>query len=60
VDETISVQSVTGVDLTLNIAGPGNRSYAFAIDWHIRALIAAAWLLFATYGRHLFFIPPHP
>jgi uncharacterized RDD family membrane protein YckC len=40
---------VTGVDLTLKIAGPGTRSYAFVIDWHIRFLIAAAWLLIAYY-----------
>jgi uncharacterized RDD family membrane protein YckC len=40
---------VTGVDLTLKIAGPGTRSYAFVIDWHIRALVAAAWLLIAYY-----------
>ena len=48
-DEQLSVQSVTGVDLTLKIAGPGTRSYAFVIDWHIRFLIAAAWLLIAYY-----------
>jgi len=53
VEEHISVQSVTGVDLTLNIAGPGNRSYAFAIDWHIRLLISGAWLLFAIYVLNL-------
>jgi uncharacterized RDD family membrane protein YckC len=33
----------------LSIAGPGTRSYAFVIDWHIRLLIAAAWLLTAYY-----------
>jgi uncharacterized RDD family membrane protein YckC len=48
-DQQLSVQSVTGVDLTLKIAGPGTRSYAFVIDWHIRALVAAAWLLIAYY-----------
>jgi uncharacterized RDD family membrane protein YckC len=48
-DDQLSVQSVTGVDLTLAIAGPGTRSYAFVIDWHIRFLIAAAWLLIAYY-----------
>jgi uncharacterized RDD family membrane protein YckC len=53
VDEQLSVQSVTGVDLALNIAGPGSRSYAFAIDWHIRLLISAAWLLFAVYVLNL-------
>lgn len=48
-DDKLSVQSVTGVDVTLSIAGPGNRSYAFLIDWHIRALVAAAWLLLAGF-----------
>jgi uncharacterized RDD family membrane protein YckC len=48
-DEQLTVESVTGVDLTLTIAGPGTRSYAFVIDWHIRALVAAAWLLVAYY-----------
>jgi uncharacterized RDD family membrane protein YckC len=43
------VRSVTGVDLTLNIAGPGSRSYAFAIDWHVRLLLGAAWLIVALY-----------
>jgi uncharacterized RDD family membrane protein YckC len=36
------------VDLTLAIAGPGTRSYAFVIDWHIRLLLACAWLLVAV------------
>lgn len=48
-DDQLTVQSVTGVDLTLNLAGPGTRSYAFVIDWHIRLLLAAAWLLVAYY-----------
>jgi uncharacterized RDD family membrane protein YckC len=48
-DDQLTVQSVTGVDLTLTIAGPGTRSYAFVIDWHIRLLLAAAWLLIAFY-----------
>jgi uncharacterized RDD family membrane protein YckC len=46
--DKLRVQSVTGVDLTLAIAGPGTRSYAFVIDWHIRLLIAGAWLLVAN------------
>ncbi|MEP6547727.1 MAG: RDD family protein [Gammaproteobacteria bacterium] len=52
-NEQISVQSVTGVDLTLNLAGPGTRSYAFVIDWHIRLLLGCAWLLLATYAMKL-------
>lgn len=53
-DDQITVSSVTGVDLTLSIAGPGTRSYAFVVDWHIRLLLACAWLLGAYY---LFNVP---
>jgi uncharacterized RDD family membrane protein YckC len=42
---TLDIPSVTGVDLKLEIAGPGGRSYAFVIDWHIRLLAALAWFL---------------
>ncbi len=52
-DPQISVQSVTGVDLTLNIAGPGNRSYAFVIDWHIRLLLSGAWLIVAAFALQM-------
>jgi len=31
--------------MTLPLAGPGTRSYAFIIDWHIRLLLALAWVL---------------
>jgi uncharacterized RDD family membrane protein YckC len=44
---TVTLQSITGVDVELRIAGPGTRSYAFVIDWHIRLLLALAWLLVA-------------
>jgi uncharacterized RDD family membrane protein YckC len=40
----ITLQTVTGVDVELTIAGPGSRSYAFVIDWHIRLLLTLAWL----------------
>ena len=50
-DEQLSVESVTGVDLTLKIAGPGTRSYAFVIDWHIRLLLSGAWLLVAAVAQ---------
>lgn len=43
--ESIRIASVTGIDVQMPIAGPGARSYAFIIDWHIRSLVAAAWLL---------------
>ncbi|HUX73107.1 MAG TPA: RDD family protein [Steroidobacteraceae bacterium] len=29
-------------------AGPGSRSYAFVIDWHIRVLAALGWMLAAV------------
>jgi uncharacterized RDD family membrane protein YckC len=48
-DDQALVQSATGVDLTLSIAGPGSRSYAFVIDWHIRLLLGGAWLLLAGF-----------
>lgn len=44
-NNTVGVASATGVDLQLNIAGPGARSYAFVIDWHIRLLLTLAWFL---------------
>jgi uncharacterized RDD family membrane protein YckC len=39
----LSVDSVTGIDVSLALAGPGARSYAFLIDWHIRLILAFAW-----------------
>lgn len=41
----VVLHSVTGVDGELRIAGPGSRSYAFVIDWHIRVTLALAWFL---------------
>jgi uncharacterized RDD family membrane protein YckC len=52
-DDQLTVHSVTGVDLTLSIAGPGTRSYAFVVDWHIRLLLAGAWLLAAYFLLHV-------
>jgi uncharacterized RDD family membrane protein YckC len=46
-DPIVRIASVTGVDVELKIAGPGGRSYAFIVDWHIRFLAAAAWFLAA-------------
>ena len=43
--EQLRIAGFTGVELTLDIAGPGTRSYAFVIDWHIRVLLALAWVL---------------
>jgi uncharacterized RDD family membrane protein YckC len=54
------VDSVTGVDLTLPVAGPGARSYAFLIDWLIRASLFTAWYGVAAllYNRRWTFIAP--
>ena len=42
-DRHLRIDSITGVPLDLAIAGPGGRSFAFIIDFHIRALAAVAW-----------------
>lgn len=47
-DDRLSIPSITGTDLVFAVAGPGGRSYAFIIDWHIRLLIAIAWFLVAS------------
>jgi len=44
----VTLQSITGVDVELRIAGAGSRSYAFIIDWHIRFVLALAWLMVAS------------
>lgn len=43
--EELNITGLTGVAMTLPVAGPGTRAYAFLIDWHIRLLVALAWLL---------------
>jgi uncharacterized RDD family membrane protein YckC len=42
--EQLRIAGLTGVDVGLQIAGPGSRSYAFLIDWQIRLLLALGWL----------------
>jgi uncharacterized RDD family membrane protein YckC len=37
------VDSVTGVDLALPVAGAGARCYAFIVDWLIRTVLFTAW-----------------
>jgi uncharacterized RDD family membrane protein YckC len=37
------VDSATGVDVHLRVAGPGARSLAYTIDWHIRIILALTW-----------------
>ena len=44
-NDSLHIPSVTGIDLELRVAGPGGRSYAFVIDWHIRLILALAWFV---------------
>ena len=46
-NEHFTIRGATGVDLDLPVAGPGSRTYAFLIDWHIRVIVALAWLVVA-------------
>jgi uncharacterized RDD family membrane protein YckC len=56
----LSVDSVTGIEVSLPLAGPGARSFAFIIDWHIRLIVALAWYVVATllYNRSFSLQPP--
>lgn len=45
----LTIDSVTGVEVSLPIAGVGGRSFAFIIDWHIRLLFAVAWWAVGTF-----------
>ena len=54
------VDSVTGVDVRLALAGPGARAFAFVLDWCIRIVLALAWYVVAAllYNRHWSITPP--
>jgi uncharacterized RDD family membrane protein YckC len=56
----LSVDSVTGIEVSLPVAGPGARAYAFLIDWHIRLILALAWFCAASliYNGNLSFRVP--
>lgn len=47
-EHRLNIPSITGTDLEFEVAGPGGRSYAFIIDWHIRLLMGLAWFLAAS------------
>ncbi len=47
-DDALNIPSVTGVDLEYKIAGPGGRSYAYVVDWHIRILLVLAWFVLGS------------
>jgi len=50
----LRVPSATGIEVSLPIAGPGARSLAFIIDWHVRAIVALGWYVCAAllYNGH--------
>jgi uncharacterized membrane protein SpoIIM required for sporulation len=52
---SLHVDSVTGVDVALAVAGPGARAFAFILDFVFRTLIAIAWYVVAAalYNHHL-------
>jgi uncharacterized RDD family membrane protein YckC len=58
-EEELIVRGLTGVDMSLRIAGPGTRSYAFLTDWLIRLLIALTLILVALLYRLLPISPEH-
>jgi len=41
----LKVPSADGMELRLEIAELGSRSYAFILDWHFRILLSLAWIL---------------
>jgi uncharacterized RDD family membrane protein YckC len=46
--DSLVVDSVTGVDVSLEVAGTGARSLAFLIELLIRAILETAWYVVAT------------
>lgn len=52
-EEELIVRGLTGVDMSLPVAGPGTRSYAFLIDWQIRLMSALVLILVALPIRML-------
>jgi uncharacterized RDD family membrane protein YckC len=46
--DSLVVDSVTGVDVSLEVAGTGARSLAFLIDLLIRTILVTAWYVVAT------------
>ena len=54
------VDSVTGIDVSLPVAGPGARAYAFLVDWHIRVILALGWFVLGAllYNERFSLAPP--
>jgi uncharacterized membrane protein SpoIIM required for sporulation len=49
-EPVLSIESATGVDVRLPIAGPGARAFAFMLDWIIRAALSGAWFTLAAWA----------
>jgi uncharacterized RDD family membrane protein YckC len=47
-DPALNVDTNTGVDVSLPVAGPGARAYAFLVDWHVRVILAFTWYTIAA------------
>jgi len=58
----LTVDSVTGIDVSLPLAGPGARSFAFIIDWQIRLILGLAWYTLGTllWNGDFSLRPPQP
>lgn len=56
----LTVDSVTGIDVSLPVAGAGVRAFAFLVDWLIRLLLALAWFSVGAviYNADLSLAPP--
>ena len=56
----LTVDSVTGIDVSLPVAGPGARAYAFLVDWHIRVILALGWFVLGAllYNGRFTLAPP--
>jgi len=56
----LTVDSATGIDVSLPLAGAGARAFAFLIDWVIRLLLALAWYCAGAliYNGELSLAPP--
>jgi len=55
------IDSDTGIDVALPVAGPGARAYAFVVDWHARLILGVAWYVVGAllYNGELSLIAPH-
>lgn len=53
-NDQLVVKTAEALDIRLDVAGIGSRSYAFIIDWHIRFLLLLTWFLgaIAFMGRN--------